>query len=783
MKIKKKYFVGKNRPGTWASVYAYKPSDSGVLAKRGEIFAAVLLEGPEDFESSIAGNLLLDILHETYFESTKKSTLEALEEAVRAVKNRLISLVENDDSAAISGINFDLVTMVVKGDYFYSVRIGDGVLKIYRSGNLQDLSAGYKDPTGVGDFEVLSSFKKKGDVMFLSTPPVGEEYSHDEMFDAVSEFDEIGLKNKMMEDDSKIAFLMIGIGEADKQREEEQQGVVAAKEQGNITNVGEEDEKTEIDEEAEGYTEQREQDSGLKARVSGIKDKVSARLSSLVDGAREKITKMRGGDSSEVSDIDLSSGIDSTSGKIDFEQKEDKDKNSSKDSLDRESSKSPKNETINTFQSILKNVWQRASKILREIYLFIKKDLLAIEDQGIFLKGRQRKMNYRVLAAVIVIAVIVLFGAIQIRQDAIKDARVQKENEELVEEIETKLQEISSSTVFTIDTADNVSARERVYAEIVDLENKIETTEIAKDYEQRISESKEELDRLERKLMRIVESEPELLSDLGAVFEGAQGSDITVANGRVFVSDSARNAIYEIDKNGGEEVFFDEDLDNPSFISGDPDGDLLVLDNSTTALGLLDLSSGDLARFPGMSQDKFANCIEMDTYQVADNDIRAYFAMSTSPQVLQVNKNGSAYSGIPQSRWDTEDLAGLEDLSLLDGKFIFIKAGEGIVRYFVDSKITTDVTGLINGDNINSASAVATDALYIYVADPANRRVLVFDKARGENIDYVDLIAQFKYEEGFSDIKDIMVDSENIYVLDGSKVYKLAKNDFQSFTY
>ena len=73
--------------------------------------------------------------------------------------------------------------------------------------------------------------------------------------------------------------------------------------------------------------------------------------------------------------------------------------------------------------------------------------------------------------------------------------------------------------------------------------------------------------------------------------------------------------------------------------------------------------------------------------------------------------------------------------------------------------------------------------MYIYVADSTNHRVLVFDKARGENVDYVDLIAQYRSEDGFSNIKDIAVDNENIYVLDGAKVYKLAKSEFQGFTY
>ncbi|MBN1332108.1 hypothetical protein JW978_04535 [Candidatus Dojkabacteria bacterium] len=761
MKIQKKYFVGKNRPGVWASVYAYRPNDAELLSRRGEIFAAVLLEGPKEFESSIAGNLLLDILHETYFESTKKSTLEALEEAVRAVKNRLMSLVENDDSAAISGINFDLVSLVIKGRYFYSVRIGDGVLKIYRGGSLQDLSAGFKDPTGVGDFEVVSSFAQPKDVLFLGTPATSEEYSHDEIFESVNEYNEIGLKNKMMEDDSKIAFLMVGV----ELKSDGEEVLV----QENIVDLQESEDKDAGNapvSPVDGFSAQKEQASGLKAKFKKYKEKITVGAASLRDKGKNKFASLKGG-RKPLKQADIE-----PAGEADLNEV----------SAKEPSVKSPSEQT--TFMMIVSSIWRKTAKMLKEIYLFVKKDLLAIEDKGIFLKGRQRSMNYRVLAAVIILVVIVLYGAIRIRQNTINNARTTKANEALVEEIESKLNEISTSSVFTIPTPDNISARERVYSEIVSLKDRIDSTKITKEYEDRILSSQSELESLELQLLRIIPvNDPSPLSDLGAVFEGAVPSDIAVVSSRVFVSDSARNVIYEIDKQGGEEVYFDEGLSSPRYICGDPDGDLVVLDESSTALGTIDLKSNDMTRFPGMTSDKFTNTVEIETYKVADGDIRLYLAMSTSPQVQQINKIGSSYSAAPQSRWAGDDLSGLSDISLLDGKFIMIKIGEGIVRYYVNSKITTNISGLLNGDNINSADGVATDALYIYVADSANKRVLVFDKARGENVDFVDLIAQFKYDGGFDNIKDIAVDTDNIYVLDGAKVYKLAKSDFQSFTY
>lgn len=760
MKIQKKYFVGKNKPGVWASVYAYKPNSDDIFQKRGEIFAAVLLEGPKDFESSIAGNLLLDLLHETYFESEKESVLEALEDAVRAVKNRLINLVENDDSAAISGINFDLVTLVVKDKFFYSVRIGDGVLKVYRSGNLQDVSAGFKDPTGEKNYEVLSSFTKSGDVFFLSTPPTLDNFSHDELLESVSEYSEIGLKNKMVEDESSVGVLLIGV---DLKHKEFDTSVQQSIEQ----NINLEDEQ----QIAVGFEDGQDVSfSDKRDQVGNVFDKLKVGAGSVLSKFRELFVSAsqrfrKNAQMSKSNDFE-------SMGSEDDQDLEDKPQTIGKDEK--------------TYVAVLQTVWVRILKILKEIYLFVKVDLLAIEDKGIFLKGRQKTLNYRVLAALVVVLVVLLYGAISLRQSTINQARIDRENRELIEEIEEKLAEISGSSVFTIDTPDNISARENVLREMGLLRERIDSTEIADEYETNIEDAIAQLDSLELDLYRVIETkEPKLLSDLGALYEGAGPSDISVVGERIFVSDASRNVIYEINNTGGEKEFFTEGLDSPKFISADPEGDLIVLDEANTALGLLDLDQKELNRFVGMDSGKFADVIEMDAYQVADNDYRLYLAFSSSPQVQQINKVGSAYSSGPKSRWDDEALSGLVDIALIDGKFVFLKEGEGLTRYFVNSKITTTVTGLLGEDSISSANALATDKLYIYVGDSANNRVLVFGKSRGDNVDFVDLVAQYRDTSSskFSDIKDISVGEDNIYVLDGARVYSLPKSDFQPFVY
>lgn len=763
MKVQKRYFVGKNKPGIWASVYTYKPSSEKIFSARGEIFAAILIEGPKEFDSSVVGNLLLDILHESYFESAADSTLEALEEAVKATKNRLLTLVENDETAALHGINFDLITLVIKEPYFFSVRIGDGGVKIYRSGSLQDLAAGFRDPTGEKDYAVLSGLFEKGDVFLLSTPNINEYYSEEELLESVSDYSEIVLKNKMLEDDSKIGLLLLGVGL------EEKQDLVSAviEEDKNLQYVNKElttDEQEEEPEEAPTPFSER------KFSLNKLKEQVLLKFDETRDFVNSKLQSFKNKQSTQTplpdtETTEITAQEDQPAGsRIEPDMKRD-----------------------STIVVVLKRMLVKAKVWLLKFWLFIKEDILGMKGgNGVYLRGRRKQLNYRVIAVLAIVFVLILYGAIKIRTNAVESARQERENRRLVQELSTDVDEIESNSVFTISAPDNIPARENVLVSIQELQNKINSTNISEDYRAELEGYAARLQDLNRKLQRIIEVEnPVIVSDLGANFEGAVPSDITLKDGNLYVTDSARNVIYQVGPEGGQREFFN-DLQTPRLIVADPDEGLVVLDESDTALGLLDIKTGQMRRFPGMTNAKLSTTVEMDAYTVGTDDIRLYLAMSVSPQVQQINKRGGAYSVGPQSRWEGENYHGITDIALLDGKFILIKEGAGLSRHYVNSEITTNIIGLLGSDSLQTATKLTTDALYIYIADPANQRILVFTKSRGDNVDFIDLIAQYKYtgqQNIFKNIVDIVVDSVNIYVLDGAKLYKLPKSELDSYLF
>jgi hypothetical protein len=216
--IQKKYFIGKSKPGTWSSVYTYKPSSQTTRDKRGEIFAAICLEGPKDYGLPTVGNMLLDKFHETYFENSQDSCLISVEKASIEIGKYLQKFLEND-SAGNAGIDLNFIALVIDKDLAYVVKIGNGSLLIHRDGQITDISEILKDPTLEGLVKEASFVTKGNDVYFIGTPQTRTELMHKEFSDAANQFNEQSLRNHLYKDESQIAFMMVGVNIDRKQPE------------------------------------------------------------------------------------------------------------------------------------------------------------------------------------------------------------------------------------------------------------------------------------------------------------------------------------------------------------------------------------------------------------------------------------------------------------------------------------------------------------------------------------------------------------------------------------
>lgn len=153
---------------------------------------------------------------------------------------------------------------------------------------------------------------------------------------------------------------------------------------------------------------------------------------------------------------------------------------------------------------------------------------------------------------------------------------------------------------------------------------------------------------------------------------------------------------------------------------------------------------------------------------------RLYILDSKNNQIYKHTRTISGYSkGLTWVKEDEFDLS--KSISLaIDGE-IFALNNDGSINKFLN--------GYFRDFNLQQPSNPATsptkiftkiDYRFIYILDPENNRLLVFDKQVGEFVNqYV--------SDKFSDMKDIYVDEENkkIFLLCGSKLYGIVLENIE----
>jgi hypothetical protein len=185
---KTQYFIGNPTTSKWSSVYFYSPQVPATFQQKGEIFAVISLSGPTSFDSIKAGDLLLDQLHEQYFESDETNSLLSLERAVLAVKKRLLELLQNDSVSSSEGIDLSLIAMVIVDGVSYVVRMGEGKLYGLRNDAIQEISSVLRDPDNRGEIKVGSFRVSETDRFLLCTANARLEVSDDDIFEFLDSF-------------------------------------------------------------------------------------------------------------------------------------------------------------------------------------------------------------------------------------------------------------------------------------------------------------------------------------------------------------------------------------------------------------------------------------------------------------------------------------------------------------------------------------------------------------------------------------------------------------------
>lgn len=163
------------KEGMWSAAFEFAPPSVSEKASRGVLTAAASISASEKFDATLAGHQILSALQESYYSQTTGGILPALERAVTAAHQRLVTLVFSG-AGGEEAVDFNLVVGVLWGSVFYLAQLGEARAVILRGGELKLI--GHRTGAEDGDLTVdekpdirtASGLLEVGDKIVLATP-------------------------------------------------------------------------------------------------------------------------------------------------------------------------------------------------------------------------------------------------------------------------------------------------------------------------------------------------------------------------------------------------------------------------------------------------------------------------------------------------------------------------------------------------------------------------------------------------------------------------------------
>lgn len=844
--IQRKYFIGKSIPGVWSSVYEYKPQSSEIRNTHGQIFAAICLKGPKEFSLPTAGNMLLDRFHEVYFENKEDKTLISLEKALLETGKYLQKILENDTAADI-GIDLNLISMVINKDILYVSSLGKGKLYAYRDGDLTDITEALRDPTGEGLVREASLVAKKGDVYLLGTPELDQEILKDELLKVAREFTDQPLRTRFYQNEANIGLMIVGYN-IDRNREIKekpmsavevvpevelatQEGVevqpeviideVITKELMGLDEVDKELPETSMESESQGsletqtdYQEEGQQGSGLgwvdNDNIDGLdeplgdvaeynaKPSFKTKLTGAVTAGGNKLTGFFKGIKGKIVSLKKPARKNvfqpESIQEVEREVKIETDIEPTLEAQDltigelvaKEKEKDVPLENRKTYQVILIKIRNFIWGVLVGIKKLVWDKWLGMSSgDNIYLRSAARKRKWGFLVVLILVIIGLLYYSVQ----GVLDNQKQKAKEETAMTLFTEAKNMISVAKTTSDTLAKSTRREdaknQVLTDLQKAQTKLDQAKLSDSLASDIKAQESLIVNITDKLSKsIVLNTLNLLTDFGDKFPDADPTDMVLYDKKLYITDAKFNNITSSDYSGNRTEIANG-FKAPRSISVDDKKNLVVLDsNADNQLSLVNIENKEVTRLAATSESKVGGSTQVEFANIGGEG-RIYLLENRDKAIAYYSRTKTSYTTI-KIRNTMDELATAKDLFIIDGKiYLLMQKDFGLYRDAGQKQDQMNLVDFKTEDNMLSATALYVDGVNIYVADPSNKRVLVFNKTGFPDTPFV---AQYVYRgsdpDAFTDIKEITADRDSlkIFVLDGTNVYVLDMASLNDFT-
>lgn len=765
-RIKTEYFMGSSRPTEWSSIYYYSPQIPATYEAKGELYSVISLSSPPSFDSEKAGNLLIDQLHETYFESEEKGILLSLEKAVLGVKKRLLELLASDELSSEHGIEFSMVAMSTHEEHAFIVKMGEATIWARRDNESSQLSSVLKDPDGKNEIHVGSLLLNQNDKFLLLTPEAEHELSFKDKDKLLTNFSTDLIKGRRLSNDALTSTLLVGV---DLKEEFETETIVEETQQvGNII--------TKINDEPEIKPGVIKEDDDEQPQ-----EKIIEKEERIIEDNyyQERVLESEG----EPKKFNKEEVIANISDKVKAFNVKDSFSNLSAYLKDFKYKKNAK-----TFQVILAKGLDGIATGLGKFAKYIWSDLLQLDKQnkrGVYVRGGKKETNWRPIIFIGLIVVLVSYFTVTTIKKRNEEKKRLLEVEQTLSTIEDQKDSLSSEARTLVNTFDRTPQKNNVYNSIQDLRSQLTSIDILEDKKVGIEN---ELNEIEQKITRTIKVKSEsVIKDLGGLIENITPSDIDIDENSIYISDLTSGIIFSFDHEGGSMKRLAEGLEQPESITISKHGDLVFTDNHPErVIGKINIETQTIERFLGVNADRLGDTSQIDAYRVSDGDDRVYGVRTNTKELIQMKKSGDSYT-LPEVRLKMDSFNKLLDVEVNDGRIYIIDENSGVRRFYGDTEFEKDVRGMINNETWDNATSLFVDSKYIYVGDNTNKKVLVFTKTRGTEGEIMDFVAQYDLSEVANSINitDIAGTErgESVFVLAGTKIIELDLDETQNFDY
>ncbi len=384
-----------------------------------------------------------------------------------------------------------------------------------------------------------------------------------------------------------------------------------------------------------------------------------------------------------------------------------------------------------------------------------------VRRSGLFYKSLGIKS--RIFMVIFLVAAVLLVQNMYIVNSKNKEIEQNNKYNEAVQLIEQKENQAEANLLYSND-----AGAKKLFDEIESLINGLPGE--SPEQQEKIAQFQQKLDLQLEKLRKVERVDAEEIADIAKTGADVKISNITLAAGqdKIYAADNDAKSIYIIglkDKVVTALAEVGAKINTLLYPVAPDDGNIYYLNGDNIIS--LDTTSDESAYLPinlASGPEAIAAC---DIYN------SRYYALTPSKnQIYRYNRALNSFgTGQP---WITEDLDLSDAVSLsIDGNIYVLEKDGQVLKLLsgkpVDFKLETVDPPL----NDCTKLSVSREENFLYVLEPSQKRLVVFDKT-GQ------FLTQYTSDQ-FDNLSDFIVDEANktIYVLNGDKVYSFKGTHFE----